>query len=196
MRQIPHLRGQAMARPWLARTEPELRRQPDGSLLYDGHRFRARIRPDGSVEFEDHGNAQTNGFSASGSFDLTDAIMGASGQDPHAAERDWFMRRTREVRERLESQYRAEQNAQGLSRLRGRLGRVWATTTRSTGARRRRIFQIWDEMAEDDTGRRGRDIVYAFIRETIPAGSEDAYTESELTRLNGSRESTQRFAPY
>ncbi len=191
-----HLRGQAMARPWLARTEPELRRQPDGSLLYDGHRFRARIRPDGSVQFEDHGNAQTNGFSASGSFDLTDAIMGASGQDPHAAERDWFMRRTREVRERLEAQHRAQENAAGLARLRGRLGRVWATTSRSTAARRRRLFDIWDEMAEDDTGRRGRDIVYAFIRETIPAGSEDAYTESELTRLNASRDSRALFDPY
>lgn len=191
-----HLRGQAMARPWLARTEPELRRQPDGSLLYDGHRFRARIRPDGSVQFEDHGNAQTDGFSASGSFDLTDAIMGSAGQDPHAAEREWFMRRTREVRERLEAQHRAQESSAGLARLRGRLQTVWATTSRSPAARRRRIFQIWDEMAEDDTGRRGRDIVYEFVRDTIPAGSEDAYGAAELTQLNSIRDSQQRFDPY
>jgi len=191
-----HLRGAAMARPWLTRERPEVQRQPDGSYAYEGHRFRAHIRPDGSVEFEDHGNAQTNGFSASGSFDLTDAIMGASGQDPHAAERDWFMRNTRELRHRLEAEHRVEENTRGLGRLRGRLARVWRTRSRTTGARRRRIFSIWDEMADDATGRRGREVVYAFIRDTIPEGSEDAYTGAELSRLNASRESTARFDPY
>ncbi|MBX3274807.1 MAG: hypothetical protein KF729_31375 [Sandaracinaceae bacterium] len=191
-----HLRGQAMARPWLARTEPQLRRQPDGSLLYDGHRFRARIRQDGSVDFEDHGNASTNGFSASGSFDLTDAIMGAAGQDPHAAERDWFMRRTRDVRHRLEAEHRARETAQALARLRGRLNNVWATTSRTPASRRRRIFQIWEEMADDDAGRRGREVVYAFIREVLPQGGEDAFTDAELTRWNASRASGARFEPY
>jgi len=191
-----HLRGRAMARPWLARTEPELQRQPDGSLAYEGHRFRAVIRPDGEVVFHDQGNAQTDGFSTSGSFDLTDALMGAAGQDPHAAERDWFMRRTREVRHRLEAAHRSQQNAQGLGRLRAYIAGVWRRTARSTGARRRRIFTVWDEMADDETGRQGRAFILAFIRDNLPAGSEDAYTDAELSRLNARRESTQRFDPY
>ncbi len=191
-----HLRAQAMARPWLTRTEPDLERRADGSLAYAGHRFEAIINPDGSVVFNDRGNAQTNGFSASGSFDLTDALMGAAGQDPHAAERDWFMRRTREVRHRLEAAHRSQQAQRGLVRLRGRLARIWRTTTRSTAARRRRIFTMWDETSEDELGRRARAVVIAFIQDTIPAGSEEAYTESEIASLNARRENTERFAPY
>lgn len=190
------LRRQAMAREYLSRTEPELHRQADGSYAYSGHRFTARIRPDGSVEFDDTPNVQTNGFSASGSWDLNDALMGANGQDTNFYERQWFMRHTEELRARLEAEHRREQMGSALRRLPGRLARIWGTTSRSYAARRRRIFSIWDEMAEDSTGERARRIVIGFIRETLPEGSENAYTEREIARLNASRESTEEFTPY
>lgn len=190
-----HLRGRAMARPWLARERPEVRRQPDGSFAYDGHRFRARIRPDGSVDFEDHGNASTNGFSASGSFDLTDAIMGAAGQDPHAAERAWFMRNTRELRHRLEAEHRAEQNTRGLRLLRARVARMWTSGDGTESQRRFRIYSLWRETSDDDVGRSAREVIVAWIRENLPEGGDHAYTASELRQANA-HPSGARFRPY
>lgn len=191
-----HLRARANARPWITREEPELHRQADGSYAYQGHAFAARIRPDGSVRFEDHGNVQTDTIPTAGSFDITDALMGASGQDPHRAEREWFYEHTEELRHRLEAEHRATVAASGLRRLPGVLARVWATTRRTTGARRRRLFSMWDDMAEDESGAPARRAVIDFIQNTIPEGHEDAYTEAELERLNASRQSTERFAPY
>jgi hypothetical protein len=190
------LRGEAMTKAYTAREHPRLRRRPDGSQVYEGPRFAAIIRPDGSVDFQDHGAVQGQGFSASGTFDATELFMQAAGQDPLAAERDWFMRETEELRHGLEVQHRRQEMGSALRTLRGRLTRVWATTDRSTAARRRRIFSIWDDMAEDDTGREARRIVVDFVRETLPVGSDDAYTDAELTRLNASRESRAEFAPY
>lgn len=190
------LRRQAMARAYLARTEPELRREADGSLAYSGHRFTARIRPDGRVEFEDSPNVQTNGFSSSGTMDITEAFMNAGGQDPHFAEREWFMRHTREIRERLEDEHRARTMRAALGRVPGRLDRIWSTESRTIQERRARIFHVWDEMTDDDDGARGRRMVIRWIREHIPAGHEHAFTEAEIRRFNARREATEEFAPY
>lgn len=190
------LRAQAMARDYLARAEPTLRRRADGAQVYEGHRFEAVIHPDGRVEFDDRPNLQTNGFSASGSFDLTEAFMSAAGQDPHFAERQWFMRHTRALREQLEDAHRATQLGHAYRRLPRRLERVWSTTARSRQARRARLFEIWDEMDEGDDGRRGRRRVIRFIRERLPAGSEHAYSDAEVERLNARRQSAEVFAPY
>jgi hypothetical protein len=190
------LRAEAMTKNHTTRERVVPRRQSDGSYAWSGHAFSATINPDGSVEFEDRPGVQTDGFSASGSWDLTDAIMGAQGQDPYAAERERFMRETRELRERLEAQHRRQTMQAGLRRLRGRLRRVWSTTSRSHEARRQRIFRIWDDIAEDDTGTEARAIVITFIRDTIPEGSEHAYTEAEIERFNSARQSRERFEPY
>lgn len=190
------LRRQAMAKGWITREPVVPRRQSDGSYTWSGHVFTARIAPDGDVTFNDQPGISTDGFSASGRFDLEGAIMGAQGGDVHRAERDRFMRETEELRHRLEDQHRRATMTTGLRRLRGRLSGVWATETRSYESRRRRIFDIWDEMAEDGDGEAARRIVIRFIREVLPAGSENAYTSDELTRFNASRASAERFAPY
>ncbi len=191
------LRAHAMTKTHTAREPFRLRRRPDGSQVWEGPRLTGVIRTDGSVEFNDRPNVQTNGISTSGTFDATEAIMGAAGQDPLRAEREYFMRQTEDVRARLEAEHRRRQMDAGLQSLRGRLARVWATTERSTAARRRRIFGIWDETDEDDGGgRRARQIIIAFIRENLPAGSEDAYTDEEIRRLNAARESREEFRPY
>ncbi|MGE0791394.1 MAG: hypothetical protein AB7S26_37310 [Sandaracinaceae bacterium] len=196
------LRQQAMARPWLSRTEPELHRQADGSLVYSGHRFTVRIAPDGSLHWDDRPGVQVNGLNGSGpvngggSFDLSDALMGAQGQDASFAEREWFLEHTREIRERLEDEYEAGVRRTGLRRLRGRLARDWANTSHSLRARHTRLFSYWDEMSEDGSSEEERRAVIAFIRENLPQGSEDAYTDEEIERLNARRESHQRFEPY
>jgi len=185
-----------MARAYLSRAEPELRRQPDGSYAYSGHRFTARIRPDGEVDWDDQPNMQTNGFSTSGTMDITEAFMSAGGQDPAFVEREWFLEHTRELRERLEDEWRARTMDSALRVLPGRLRRIWATESRSPAARRLRIFRIWDEASEDGTGARARRVLLGWIRENLPEGSEGAYTDSELARLNERRESEEPFAPY
>jgi hypothetical protein len=191
------LREHAMTKTHTARAPFVLRRRADGSQVWEGPRLTGIILPDGRVEFNDRPNVQTNGFSASGTFDATEAIMGASGQDPLRAEREYFMRQTEELRDRLEAEHRRREMERGLGTLRGSLARVWATTERTTSARRLRIFRMWDEADEDDGGgRRAREIILAFIRENLPAGSEDAYTEDEIRRFNARRESREEFRPY
>jgi len=190
-----HLRGRAMARPWLARERPELQRQPDGSYAYAGHRFTARIRPNGEVQFEDGGNASYDLATGGGTFDLTDALMGASGQDPHAAERAWFMRHTRELRHRLEAEHRAEQNRRALRILRARVGRLWRSDDGTESQRRFRIYSMWRETSDDEVGRGAREVIMAWIRENLPAGSDHAYTSSELSQAQR-HPSGDRFRPY
>lgn len=191
------LGAQASQKAYLSHTRPHVVRRPDGTYHYAGHAFEATIQPDGSVSFSDHPDAQFDGFSTSGSFDATDMFMHAAGQDPYAAEREWFMEETEEIRERLEDEARAGATVASLRRLRGRLRSIWQDETESPSHRRRAIFELWDGAAEDDAdGTAARAAVIEFVRETLPAGSTNAYPTDELARLNASRESTLRFNPY
>lgn len=190
------LRAEAMTKRHLDREPFRLQRRADGTQVWSGPRLTGIINPDGTVQFEDRPNVQTNGFSASGTFDMTEAIMGASGQDPLRAEREYFMRQTEEVRARLEAAHARAQMAQANTRLPGRLEGIWGAVRRSEAARRARIFAVWDEMADDETGREARAIVLRWIRERIPFGTDHAYTEDELRRFNAARESREPFAPY
>jgi hypothetical protein len=191
------LRAEAMTKTHTAREPFVLQRRADGTQVWNGPRLTGIINPDGTVRFEHRPNVQTNGFSTSGTFDLTEAVIGASGQNPLAAEEEYFMRQTEELRARLEAEHRRREMAEGLQRLRGRLERIWSTTSRSPSARRARIFSLWDEADEsDENGREARAIIIRWIRERLPEGSEDAYTQEEIRRLNASRESHEEFAPY
>lgn len=190
------LRAEAMTKNHLTREPFRLTRRPDGTQAWTGPRLTGVIHPDGTVSFEDRPNVQTNGFSASGTFDLTEAVMGASGQDPLRAERDYFMRHTEELRHRLEDEHARQEMAAGLRRLPVRLDRIWGTESRTPEARRRRIFDTWDEIATDADGQRARSIVIDWIRRVLPEGSPDAFTAEEIRRFNATRESEEPFAPY
>jgi hypothetical protein len=41
-----------------------------------------------------------------------------------------------------------------------------------------------------------RAIIVKFVRERLPAGSADAFTDEELEKLNRGRQSKERFDPY
>lgn len=192
-----HLRSEAMARPWLRRTEPQLVPRPDGSLEYRGHAFTARIAPDGSVTFSDRGAVQADEMlqGGPGRFDLTDLAMSARGQDPYAAEREWFMERTEAVRARLEAEARAREREAALRGIPGRLAAIW-NRDQPAFVRRRAIFRVWDECSEEGDGLDVRRQVIEFVRTQIPRNSPDAFTAEELRRLNERRESTMPFEPY
>ncbi len=184
------------AKAYLSHTRPHVVHRPDGTYHYAGHAFEAVIQPDGSVTFSDHPDAQFNGLSTSGSFDMTDMFMHSAGQDPYAAEREWFMEETEAIRERLEDAARATAVTTSLRRLRGRLRSIWQDETETPSHRRRMIFDLWDESSEDGDGTAARQVVIDFVVETLPAAGPDRYPADELARLNASRSSTLRFNPY
>ncbi len=192
-----HLRGQAMARPWLTRTEPSLTPRPDGSLEYRGHAFTARIAPDGAVSFSDRDAVQADEMLQGGParFDLTDMAMRGAGQDPYAAEREWFMEHTEEVRARLETEARSRERDAALRGVPGRLASIW-NQERPAFIRRRAIFRMWDDCDEQGDGLNVRRQVLEFVRTQIPQSSTDAFTVEELRRFNGERDSTMEFDPY
>lgn len=190
------LRRQAMAKAHITREPVVLRREPDGSRSWAGPMFTARVAPNGEVTFEDGADVNTNGFSASGNFDLQGAIMGAQGQDPRAAERERFMRETRAEREAMEDEYRREVQQRQVRRIRGELRSVWARTDRSAERRRRRIFFLWDRITDDGSMDDVKAAVLTFIRINLPQGSADAFTSDELATMNARRRSRREFAPY
>jgi hypothetical protein len=192
-----HLGAVAATKTHLSHTRPELT-GPDaeGNYHYRGHAFTATIHGDGSVSYSDRGAVEYDVGSGAGSFDLGDMVMGAAGADPRAAERTWFEEENAELIERLEGEARLRARETSLRRVRSDLRLIWADRTKSAERRRRELFELWDESSEDEGDRAARDAVIGFIRAELPATSEDAYTDAELSSLNAGRSSTERFAPY
>ncbi|MCA9531199.1 MAG: hypothetical protein KC543_13790, partial [Myxococcales bacterium] len=197
------LAAEANARPWdRRRAAPELERQKDGSYLYEGGVFAALIEPDGSVEFSDrggmhfkHGGAGES-IGATMGFDATDAMYRRHGEDPYRAERRWFMRETRDLRDRLATEHRAQVADAGVARLRRRLVQIWSDSSRPVEARRAAIFRIWDALAEGEAGARAREAVLGFVRSRLPEGSPAAFPPGQLAALNRARSGGPAFDPY
>lgn len=173
------------------RPPPRLARHTDGSFTYSGPGFRARIARDGSVSFDDQPGFAYEGYDPSRGptslgfrFDLTDAVERARGNDPYYADRQWFMRETRPLRDRLAAGARVEEQAHGDRLLLGRLRRIVQDERRTLGDRHAAIYRIFREGSE-----RTRLRVLRFVREELPRGSEEAFTEAELSALPG-------FEPY
>jgi hypothetical protein len=181
------------------RPPPELRRTREGGFRYTHHTFEARILPDGTVRFRDRPpvtlDTPTLGEPESimprGGFDLTDAVT----HDPYRHEKEWFVRETEGLRDRMARAHDAHLARAGLTRMRARLARVWADGSRSARERRRAIFELWDECADGDDGRPAREMIIRFVRRVLPAGRA-GYSNRELDALNRVRVSAEPFAPY
>jgi hypothetical protein len=121
--------------------------------------------------------------------------------DPHLPQKLAFMDRTREERFRIAASWRSESLRESLHQMPRELERVWRAGG-DPAARRRLLFQLWDECAESGspevlaTARAVRGTVLAFIRRRLPRGSRHAYPDEELAALNRSRTSRETFAPY
>jgi hypothetical protein len=144
------LRRDAMAGPNGRRPAPVLRARTDGTQVYAGHAFSATILADGSVQFDDRPNVQLNSFPVGFTFDVTDAVMRASGQDPYAAERAWFMRETQALRDRLEAEARAQARLVGQRRLRGRIALIEQDESLTEEQRRRALSALQAEVEPDE----------------------------------------------
>jgi len=210
----------------------ELRQDGNRGWVTDKRGFTARTAPDGSVRFEDrHGglapprsaeeiaaaaaprqawvddpNSVTGGTGVLApqgqiEFDITEEVMRAAGMEPYLAEKLAFMDRTRDERMQIAATWRSESLREALHRMPRQLDRLWRTGG-DPAARRRLLFQLWDECAETGspqvvaTARAVRGTVLAFIRRRLPRGSHHAYSDEELAALNRARTSREPFAPY
>jgi hypothetical protein len=165
---------------------------------YKGPAFSAKIAMDGSVSFNDHSIRDFKGLS--GSFDITELAMKGRHQDPYRYEKEKFMESTNKLRAELQSRARKEALESSLQRLPSHLEAIWADGTRPAHERRRALYVVWREASGTDdevgaAGKKARATVEAFIRERLPLGSADAYSDEELKRYNA-RTAVIKFDPY
>jgi hypothetical protein len=192
-------------KPGNAFGDPRIVADGDGGYRRDKPTFSVRINRDGSVKITDAGNVGVDGaagLGVAGHFDLTDAVMRAHGEDPYRYEKEKILNETREERARMAIADRQERLREAVHKMPDYLGKVWGHAGWSDAQRRQILFLLWDEVAEtgDDevvhAGVEVRRTIEAFIREHLPAGSAQAYTEQELRALNEKRTAHERFAPY
>jgi len=154
----------------------------------------------GSIDKEDRSKAAVVPV-LGGGFDVGDALMRRHGQDPYASRKLAYLDATRDERVQIGNRHRSEQLAQSTRLMQKNLDRMWATVT-DTAARKRALFELWDECAETgepavvEGGRAARKLVVGFIRGRLPAGSATAYTAAELAALSREKHSSEEFAPY
>jgi hypothetical protein len=173
------------------------------AVVIDNGGFSAVIGEDGSIGFVEHslgGGAMP--LLAWLSFDATDIVMRAAGEDPYLAEKLRIMDGTREERMAVRRRHDRVVMRRALDDLPAYLDAVWQESAWTPATRRRILFALWDEAAEEGNallvagGAEARATIERFIAETIPPGSRHAFTGGELAELNRIRSSRHAFAPY
>lgn len=160
--------------------------------------WRARILPDGSVRFSD---ASLRWLGLGFTFDLTDAVMRAHGDDPYLAAKLQFLKETRTFRRRMRRAWYRRQGRAFLQALPKMLQGI-VRSRLSPADKRRLLFELWDECLETgrselaSMGRLARSRILAFIRKAFPKGTTKGYTQQELVRFNRIRTSKASFDPY
>ena len=165
---------------------------------YDGPSFSAKIAMDGHVTFDDHAIRDFKGLS--GGFDLTDLAMKGHKQDPYRYEKEKFMDNTSKLRTELSTRARKDRIESSLAALPSHLEQVWSDASRPARERRGMLFAMWRETAGSDdevgaAGRKARATIEQFIRDRLPEGTADAFTDDELRRYNA-RAGAVKFEPY
>ncbi|MCA9665651.1 MAG: hypothetical protein KC503_08685 [Myxococcales bacterium] len=180
-------------------------RREKGNLVFRDTAFTAVITPDGSLRFDDKPNFRWHGTGAT--FDVTDAVLRALGNDPYGYEKRRFARATAALRVRMRRRFNAKMLRTALGELPHKLARLLraAKAKKHPSALvtlRRLYFQLWDECLEGThnarakAATRARAAIERFIRRNLPAASRLGYTKAELRELNRKRSSKQRFEPY
>jgi hypothetical protein len=133
------------------------------------------------------------GFGANA--DLNDFFYRQVGVDPYSPLRAQFLAITFEMRmDMAVAADRANTEAR-LRELPLALARMWLYSPMPAAARRRLLFELWQETAETPAGATARSEIERFIRTALPCGSRHAYTPAELAAYD--RASPERgFAPY
>lgn len=183
-----------------------------------GGQYTAILLPDGRIGFDDHlvTASKADGF-APRMAGLPELVRKAQGRELWAHDKAKLARRTFDLRLGIAVAYAEKQIDRRLATLYRDLLEIWGQSAKAPVARRRTIFERWDECDEKmrvklpgfehatDTridalrasaGEKARDKITSFIRKQLPKGSEHAYGDEELAELNRRRHSKARFAPY
>jgi len=190
-------------------TTGEMVPRGDGTYHWDSPGFEAHVSANGTVDFHDKSWIHTDsvlvlpGFlMAAGTFDVTDLVMRATGEDPYQSEKLRFLERTFDQRAAMRMRSDRAVMARALHRLPSYLGDVWQYHGWNPALRRRILFALWDECAEHGNqllrtgGAQARATIEAFVRRELPADSPEGFSRDELAALNRIRTSEQRFDPY
>jgi hypothetical protein len=126
--------------------------------------------------------------------DLTDIYMRHFHQDPYRRAKARFLVATQDLRAKMAARAHAAYLRTSLAELPARLGALWDDPERVAVEKRLIFWLLWSEATEGDAGAAARAIIERFIRERLPRGSPDGYTDEELVRYRQS--SRGAFAPY
>lgn len=170
------------------RTQLDLKPSGGGTYRADKSGFRADVDRDGTIHLRDKPT-----------FDATDRIMRAVGEDPYAAEKLRLLDRTRDQRALLAKRHRHEQLSHAAIIMAKNIERLWIGTT-DVAARKQGLFELWDDCAEDGddelvaAAAQARVLLIGFVQSKLTGAA--AYTADELAKLNATRTSRAVFAPY
>lgn len=180
--------------------EAKQEKKTKSTRQHEASAWSARIKRNGTVKLEDNPlfALSPTGFTT----DLTDVVMRLRGDSLYDAQKRKFLNETREMREEMAREAKHENLAQALVEIRDRLNAVWNDTELSLIEKKKRLFEIWDECAEDDseevrnTTMMIRVSISTFINNKLAQNSEGAYSNEELLELNNNSSSKARFLPY
>lgn len=185
-------------------------------------RFTATLQADGRLKFRDMPVAIsrdpiTGAPKGVGMAGLAEGLRAASGQELYHEDKKRLLEQTFELRLQIAIAFARDGIERRLQSLYRELLADWGDTSTSEAERREALFRRWDECEEglpvslpgfgqaqgseiDDlrrsAGTEARETIERFVRRQLPAGSPQAFTAEELRRLNASRRSRDRFAPY
>ncbi|MCP4445325.1 MAG: hypothetical protein GY811_08275 [Myxococcales bacterium] len=193
------------------RTDSPWQPSGGGSMRAVGEPYHAKIRSNGKIEFNDKPNIELEGLQLSkqyripvlaGHFDITDAVMSALGEQLYPYRKMRLMEESREMRAEMAFESNEHDLRHALTNYGQHLKWVWRQSEPSLLERRKALFLLWDECAEEGStelltsARSIRAMTLSFIRANLPQDSGDGYSALELQRLNQRRKSSVQFAPY
>jgi hypothetical protein len=160
--------------------------------LYKGPQFSAHISMDGSVSFDDKLIRDFKGLS--GGFDVTDWIMKGKKQDPYRYEKEKFLKYTQKKRDELSRKAHEADMENSLAQLPFTCDDIWRQRGRAASQRRKALYELWRDVEDNDAGGRAREMIVEYVRQHLPAGSPDAFTDEELALYNTGTK--RKFEPY
>lgn len=130
-------------------------------------------------------------------------------KDRHKSEKRHFLAATERLRAHLANRAYRESLQRELAELGPHLVELWRDETLALAERKRQIFERWADCEDPSASARSerdglrhafadaaRAKIEAFVRQSAPRGSQQAYTRAELARLNRGRTGESRFRPY
>jgi hypothetical protein len=135
-------------------------------------------------------------------FDVTDVAMRRRKQDPYAAAKLAFVNETRPFRMALRRAWQDRVAQAYLAQLPGRLLALWTRAGLPAPARRALLHALWEECLEaapdpaSQRAQQARWMILQFVRNHLPRGSAQGFTDAELTQYRRQRGGQVPFDPY